>query len=98
MTNTTYDILNRNARFVLPTLTMLVAYFFTEEELIVVLALLALVLGIILEISSRLYAKRNDGELIITEDQEGKRSYSLQLEKEPEELAEMDKILFKVQK
>jgi hypothetical protein len=58
---------------------------------------LTALLGVTLQISSSRYQKDNQGELVVHTDADGVKSFSLQLPKEPEELAQMDRVSFKVQ-
>lgn len=57
------------------------------------------VLGIILTLSTRSYlsAKRYDGELVITK-KEGKSLFSLEVNRDPRELADMEAVVFKVER
>lgn len=58
------------------------------------------ILGIILTLSSRSYlaVKRYDGNIIVSKKKDGKQLYSLEINRNPEDLAHMDTVLFKVAK
>lgn len=43
-----------------------------------------------------IYFKKPDGEIVISTDEEGKTLFSLELDKSPEEIEEMDLVSFKV--
>jgi hypothetical protein len=61
-------------------------------------ALLTAFLGTLLGVTSYTYNKNDvaDGQIVVTEKEDG-MSYSLQLEKTPEELAQMRRVTFKVE-
>ena len=44
----------------------------------------------------RLHYRPYDGTVVITTDENGKRIFSLELDRDPDEIEEMDNILFKV--
>ena len=44
----------------------------------------------------RLYFRDYDGTVVVTTDENGKRIFSLELDRDPDEIEQMDNILFKV--
>ena len=64
-------------------------------DIIVVITIAVLaVYAIILQ--RRLWRRHEDGLIVITENEDGKKMFTLELDKDPDEIASMDYILFKV--
>jgi len=47
-------------------------------------------------LQTKLSRRHADGHIVITEDEDGKKMFTLELDKNPDEIASMDYILFKV--
>lgn len=64
-----------------------------------IISLMSLVIGFILTISSNRY-KRNgpkyDGQMVITQPEEGKKRFTLELNDDPEDLYKRDLVTFKI--
>lgn len=107
LSNRTYDITKRFVQVVLPAISAL--YFglgqiwgFPETEKVVgSLAVITTFLGVCLGISHKTYVNSGegiDGDMLVTEKEDGSRLASLELGKDPEILLNKDKVVFKVTK
>ena len=69
-----------------------------ESQVIGILVVLAAISGLIVQFAYKKYDPNVlfQGQLVISETMEGKRVFSLELSHNPDELAEMDSITFKV--
>lgn len=69
-----------------------------ESVVLGLFIVVAAILGVILQVMGKKYEGKHvfQGELVVTETREGKKVFSLELDKAPEELARMDSITFKV--
>ena len=106
MSNRVYDVLKYIAQIVLPALGTL---YFTlaqiwglpsAEEVVGTTVAVDTFLGVVLQLSSRAYAKsenRFDGAIHIQETPE-KKLFSLELKSDPNEIDQKDQLLFKVEK
>jgi len=98
MSDSTYDKLKWFTHLLLPTLGVCLFIFSVPEEILGGILILITILEVTLQIISRRYEKENEGELIVKEDVDGHKSFSLKLGKEPDELAGMSKVFFKVKR
>lgn len=69
-----------------------------ESQVIGILIVLCAISGIILQLVGRKYdgIVVFQGELVISENREGKKTFSLELSRNPDEIARMEAITFKV--
>lgn len=69
-----------------------------EGQVIGIFIVLSAISGVIIQFMSRKYEPRVifQGEMVISETPEGKRTFSLELSRSPEDLAHMESITFKV--
>lgn len=107
LTNKQYNVLKRITQIVLPAAGSL--YFGlaaiwslpAAEQVVGSIALLTTFFGVTLEVSSRRYdiiSADPEGQLVVKEGEDGKKLFSLELNRPPEEIEQMDTIRFKVQK
>jgi len=102
LSNKTYAVLSITADIILPAVGVIC--FFSSlifsisgiRYILGIILIFILVLGIILLVSSNNYKKSHSGEIVITEHEDGKKTFSLELETDPNELVGMDVISFKV--
>jgi len=107
LTNKQYNVLKRVTQIVLPAAGSLYFGLATiwglpnAEQVVGSIALLTTFFGVTLEISSRRYdviSEDPEGQLVVKEAEDGKKLFSLELNRPPEEIEQMDTIRFKVQK
>lgn len=105
LSDTAYDKLKRLTQVGLPSLGSL--YFGLSqiwglpagEQVVGSLALLTTFCGVILGVSTKNFNKVEasmDGQMLVSTDLEGKKTYSLELNGDPSDLADKDSISFKV--
>lgn len=106
MSSKTYDVLKYIAQIVLPALGTL---YFTlagiwnlpaAEQVVGTIVAVDTFLGVVLQLSSKAYAKsedRFDGAVHVDENEE-RKLFSLELKGDPNELDSKDQLLFKVKK
>jgi hypothetical protein len=107
MTHDTYEVTKKLVQVVLPALATL--YFALSkiwglpkaEEVMGTITAIAAFLGVCLGISANRYNASDaphDGKLVVVKDPGGVQQFQLQLDGDPEDLAEKDAISFKVKK
>ena len=107
LSNRMYDLLKKTVQLVLPALGAL--YFALAqiwelpraEEVVGTIAAVTTFLGIVLGISSNQYNNteaRYDGDMVVTEKDEGGKLYSLDLLSDPEDLDKKDELIFKIRR
>lgn len=69
-----------------------------ENQVLGIIIILAALSGILLQLISKRFEPKTifQGELVITETNEGKKMFSLELSKNPDEISHMEAITFKV--
>lgn len=101
MKNRTYDVLKYIVQIVLPALATL---YFTlasiwglpwAEQVVGTMAAIATFLGVILKISSNTYDD-TQGDMIVTDAEDGRTIFSLSLNDDPENLRYKDRVAFRV--
>lgn len=105
MSNRTYDDIKRIVQIILPAFGSL---FFLADAIwdvpivtktLGITALIALFLGLIIQIASKRYHsgdKPYSGDIVVTEGQNGSTLYSMELNEDPELIEAMDAVTFKV--
>jgi hypothetical protein len=107
LTHNTYEITRKLVQLWLPALASL--YFGLSqiwglpagEEVVGTIALVTTFLGVVLGVSGTRYdnsVASRDGQMVVTTDGGGVRNFSLELDGDPERLAEMDSVKFKVRR
>lgn len=105
LSSSVYDLLKKVVQLVLPAFASL--YFSlaqiwglpASEAVVGTSALLATFFGVLLGLSSWSYQAieaRTDGEIVIMTDESGKKIYSLNLNGDPNDIDQKDKVAFKV--
>ncbi|MET0786520.1 MAG: phage holin [Paenisporosarcina sp.] len=104
MNERTYNVIKMLSRLIFPTIGSIYfglakIYDLPNELLVIgVIIILALICGIILQIYSNRYNPKIlfHGQIVVIENEDGNKVFSLELEKNPDEIASMDSITFKV--
>lgn len=105
LSSSVYDLLKKVVQIVLPAVASL--YFSlaqiwglpAAEAVVGSLALLATFFGVLLGLSSWSYhavEAKTDGQIVIMEDESGKKIYSLELDGDPNEIDLKERVAFKV--
>ena len=71
------------------------------EQVVGTIALITTFLGVVLGVSSKRYkadTSSNTGQIVVTQDETGKKTFSLELDKSPEEIGNMGTVTFNVTK
>ncbi len=101
LTNTSYNLGKRLVQVILPVFASL--YFVlglpSSEQVIGVTVVITAFLGLCLGISSNRYEKSGagyDGTLVVNTNEEGKKLFSLEIDKDPDEIEQQGSLSFKL--
>lgn len=106
MSNELYDTLKKSVQIVIPgmgVIYLILNMFWhlpgATEEVLKITTSMTLILGIIVDESSRRYNKSDkpfSGDLVVSEGQNGSTLYSMELNEDPEIIESRDSVTFKV--